>query len=378
MRTNPIIVIPSMHGVITGVISKKSLLYAISLLLLFTIFCAFHISSNTAPFSLSREIYSNGVAQGCYWLYTASDQTPLDKEKREERNCSKHFPDVIVMGAKKCGTTALRNFLTFHPQIATSKGEVHFFDNRYYLGMDWYLDQMPYSTPEQITLEKTPKYFVHPLSPRAIRKHLGPNVKFILILRDPIKRAVSDFVHVVTSKALQKPQALPLESSLTEEQKAVMQYVKKLSNRFTLPAKEGDTFEESVLYPNGSVNTRTSIVDTGIYVKHLKKWLEVFPSEQFLVLDGEEFVYNPLPTLQRVEEFLSLQKYFSHDTFYFDLEKSFFCLSRPIRSCMKPAKGRPHPYVSQDAMRTLRKFYYPYNLELVRIMKLNFSWLPSI
>ncbi len=385
-------------GIPTGITKRKSFIYLCVLLLLVTMVGMFHISSNIVPSGLLQNDRETGMEQGCYWLHTASDQKELSEEKLKERNCTKSFPDAIIIGTKKCGTTALRNFLTFHPQVATSKAELHFFEARYYLGMHWYLNQMPYATPDQITVEKTPRYFIHPLSPSTISTHLGPNVKFILILRDPVQRAISDFAHVFETKAtnlmkeenegekppelkslntLMKEVIVSLENTMTDEQRSIRNYVQQLENKYKFPSVIKDTFEETVLLPDGSINTKTAIVDTGIYSKYMKKWLAFFPPERFLVLDGEEFVYNPLPALQKVENYLNLSNFFTHDSFYFDMNKRFFCLAQPFRSCMNKAKGRPHPIVDEDVLGTLRAFYRPYNLELKRMLNLDFPWLSA-
>ncbi|XP_072030151.1 heparan sulfate glucosamine 3-O-sulfotransferase 1-like [Amphiura filiformis] len=346
-----------MHGITSvipaGILKSKSLLYLGTFLLFVTIIGVLHLSSNTTAFStFSIGSRGGGVEQGCYRYNTASDQILLPAEKLKERHCNQSFPDAIIIGTKKSGTTALRNFLTFHPQISTSKTEAHFFFFFYYLGMDWYFSLMPYATPDQIIVEKTPRYFVHPLSPRAIRTHLGQEKSsFILILRDPVQRAISDFTHVffttstkeeedqqtqfdLDTNALLRQTVDALQANLTDEQKAVQSYIKKLENQVMKPSWIADTFENTVLFRNGSVNSDNSIIDTGIYVKYMKKWLAVFPREQFLVIDGEEFVYNPLPSLQKVESFLNISNFFTHDTFYFDFGKKFFCLAQPFRSCM--------------------------------------------
>ena len=54
--------------------------------------------------------------------------------------------------------------------------EVHFFDRYYSHGKEWYREQMPLSTMAQITMEKTPGYFIHPMAPMRI-KAFDPKVK---------------------------------------------------------------------------------------------------------------------------------------------------------------------------------------------------------
>lgn len=72
------------------------------------------------------------------------------------------LPQCLIIGARKGGTRALIEFLSLHPSIKTKTHEVHFFDNNqlYSRGLGWYKSQMPFSLPWQITIEKTPAYFV--------------------------------------------------------------------------------------------------------------------------------------------------------------------------------------------------------------------------
>lgn len=54
--------------------------------------------------------------------------------------------------------------LYLHPRIQKAAGEVHFFDRdeNYWKGLEWYRKKMPHSFRGQITIEKSPSYFVTP------------------------------------------------------------------------------------------------------------------------------------------------------------------------------------------------------------------------
>ena len=76
-----------------------------------------------------------------------------------------------------------------------AKSEVHFFSryNNYRQGLDWYRRVMPYSRADQLTIEKTPAYFHSPSVPQRIHD-MNSSIKLVLLVRDPVKRAVSDFI----------------------------------------------------------------------------------------------------------------------------------------------------------------------------------------
>lgn len=104
----------------------------------------------------------------------------------------RRLPKAIIAGVKKGGTRALLAYLRLHPQVRSVGPEPHFFDRHYARGVEWYRNQMPLSAANQITIEKTPSYFVTKNVPERIFK-LNPQMKILIVLRDPVTRAISDF-----------------------------------------------------------------------------------------------------------------------------------------------------------------------------------------
>jgi [heparan sulfate]-glucosamine 3-sulfotransferase 5 len=83
---------------------------------------------------------------------------------------SRRLPQAIIVGVRKCGTRALLEMLALHPRVQKAAGEVHFFDrdDNYQRGLEWYRRKMPHSFRGQITIEKSPSYFVTPEVPRTV------------------------------------------------------------------------------------------------------------------------------------------------------------------------------------------------------------------
>lgn len=77
---------------------------------------------------------------------------------------SRRLPQCLIIGVRKCGTRALLEMLFLHPRVQKAAGEVHFFDrdDNYSRGLEWYRKKMPHSFPHQVTIEKSPSYFVTP------------------------------------------------------------------------------------------------------------------------------------------------------------------------------------------------------------------------
>ena len=99
---------------------------------------------------------------------------------------SQRLPSALIIGAAKCGTSALVEFLSVHPQVAATDREIDFFNNdiNYNKSIEWYREQMPVSNQHQITIEKTPAYLIDFKTPERVFK-LNPNMKLIVIVREP-------------------------------------------------------------------------------------------------------------------------------------------------------------------------------------------------
>ena len=112
------------------------------------------------------------------------------------------MPDFIIIGAARCGTTNLYRNLTQHPYIVPAfRKEVHFFDHtsNFKNGVAWYRAHFPlllYKHYKQVrkqdivTGEASPYYIFHPHAPKRAFE-IVPQVKLIVMLRNPVDRAYS-------------------------------------------------------------------------------------------------------------------------------------------------------------------------------------------
>lgn len=105
------------------------------------------------------------------------------------------YPDFIIIGVQKGGTTSLYKYLELHSLICPSlTKEVHFFNDRYNKKpLIWYKAFMPISlSKKQKVYEATPSYIFHPEVADRIYKRF-PKIKILIILRNPIERAYSHY-----------------------------------------------------------------------------------------------------------------------------------------------------------------------------------------
>ncbi|EPQ02144.1 Heparan sulfate glucosamine 3-O-sulfotransferase 3B1 [Myotis brandtii] len=256
---------------------------------------------------------------------------------------SKQLPQAIIIGVKKGGTRALLEFLRVHPDVRAVGAEPHFFDRSYDKGLAWYRDLMPRTLDGQITMEKTPSYFVTREAPARISA-MSKDTKLIVVVRDPVTRAISD-------------------------------YTQTLSKRPDIPTFESLTFKNR---STGLIDTSWSAIQIGIYAKHLEHWLRHFPLSQMLFVSGERLISDPAGELGRVQDFLGLKRIITDKHFYFNKTKGFPCLKKAEGSskphCLGKTKGRTHPDIDPEVVRRLREFYRPFNRKFYQMTGHDFGW----
>lgn len=96
--------------------------------------------------------------------------------KQNELQPNRRLPDALIIGVKKSGTRALLEFIRLHPDVRAAGCEVHFFDRHYGKGFHWYRNHMPSTIDGQITMEKTPSYFITRDVPQRVH-HMNPGTK---------------------------------------------------------------------------------------------------------------------------------------------------------------------------------------------------------
>lgn len=268
----------------------------------------------------------------------------LTDTKSSDSHQTKKLPNAIIIGVKKCGTRALLEFLRVHPDVRATGPEPHFFDKHYEEGLEWYRQKMPLSNDAQITIEKTPSYFVTKEVARRVL-NMSKDVKLIVVVRDPVTRAISDYAQVASKRKDLKP------------------------------------FEAMAFVDNSTtvVDTTWTVIKIGVYSKHMQKWLRYFPLEQFHFVSGENLIANPGEELEKVQQFLGLSTVVTNKNFVFNGSRGFPCIKKNLKSkrvhCLDGTKGRKHPHVNPIAIKRLRDFYRPFNAKFYQMVGKDFHWL---
>ena len=255
------------------------------------------------------------------------------------------LPQAIIVGVRKCGTRALLEFLSLHPDVCHAHGEMHFFnsESRYQLGLDWYRRQMPASRADQVTIEKTPGYFIARRAPDLIRG-MNDSIKLLLIVRDPVTRIISDYTQVFTNRMKRNDSYAAFEDLVIDSR-------------------------------TGDVSSLYKPVWISLYYVHYMHWLAAFNRSQIHVVDGDALIQDPISELRKAESFLGLRHVLSRDNFYFNETRGFFCLRKGANShCLHPSKGRTHPNIKPRVLHKLYRYFKPYNEKFFKISGQYFDW----
>ncbi|MDT9341225.1 tetratricopeptide repeat protein [Trichodesmium erythraeum 21-75] len=198
-------------------------------------------------------------------------------------------PSFVIIGTVKGGTSSLYNYLCHHPNVIPAlQKEINFFNNKFNQGIDWYLAHFP-QLPEQgkfITGEATPNYMYSDEIGKKLLDNF-PKIKIIAILRNPVDRTIS---HYYMAKRLGQE-----SKKFTEFVPQEMKFLRRLNNNYQNYQR---LIKEMSAYFRGS-----------LYIHFLKKWINLFPKEQLLILKSEDMYENPAGTTKKAFDFLGLPNY---------------------------------------------------------------------
>ena len=203
-----------------------------------------------------------------------------------------NLPNFLVIGAGKSGTTSLYEYLRQHPQIFMSPvKETNFFalegedispkhdpDQRFHYpwsvtNLSDYQRLFEDAKDSQAIGEISPMYLYSEKAARNIKHHI-PDIKLIVILRQPVDRLYSRFMH------------------LTREQRA--------------PSKDfADSLDRSTIWWK-----RNDLVREGFYYSHLSHYFNLFSENQIKIVLYEDFNFNTQLVMHELFEFIGVDPSF--------------------------------------------------------------------
>ncbi len=250
------------------------------------------------------------------------------------------LPDFLIIGAKKCGTTALYSYLTQHPLVAPAfKKEIYYFNAYIGRGRLWYRSFFPTvfekrSRKGLLTGEATPDYLFHPHTPQRVHDAV-PHARLIAILRNPVDRAYSFYNHNLRAGL----ERLSFEEAIGAEERRLTGEREKI---------DADTDHFSFAFMHHSYLLR------GLYAEQIEAWTAKFDESQLLVLATEDLYEQPEATLRRTFDFLGLE------------------YSAP--AAFKKLNAVPYPDMEPATRARLKEYFEPHNRRLAKLLGRDFSW----
>jgi hypothetical protein len=187
------------------------------------------------------------------------------------------LPNLVIIGAQKCGTTSLHYYLGLHPQVSMSKEkELDFFVGKHSWdrGLEWYKSN--FVGQAKIYGESSPSYTSYPLTisvPERMHS-LIPEARLIYTLRDPIDRIISQYLHTY---------------AIGREQRGLEEALSDLSNnRYVCKSK---------------------------YCMQLEQYLHYFSKSNILIITAEDLYRHRRRTLQEIFKFLEVDETFYSSKF---------------------------------------------------------------
>ena len=269
----------------------------------------------------------------------------LQQMFRQTTSSLRGLPDFVIIGAQKSGTSSLYRFVSKHPAIARAvKKEIHYFDTYHNLGKMWYRSKFPTNLSRRRHYKKTgqkllsgeasPTYLFFPTVPSRMKEIL-PDVKLIVILRNPADRAYSNYHHNVSTNN----ETLPFEKAIELEEERVA----------------GD--RELMIKDPGFVANyyrQYSYLARGAYADQLERWFKHYDRKQFLILATEDLRKNPQRILDQVFNFLEVPSFQIGDL-----------MDKNVRIYKK---------MSEDTRKFLVEYFKPHNERLYRMLQCSFDW----
>ena len=242
--------------------------------------------------------------------------------RRSIRNLTgrwRKLPDFIIIGAQKSGTSSLYYYLRQHPSFSLStQKEIHYFDRNLHRGLSWYKAFFPLKTSKKKTGEASPYYLFSESAPQELYK-VKPDVKLIVLLRNPIDRAYSQY-HM-TARQVGSP--------------------------------DYPDFEQAI-GPDSTLEAERHFLSRGRYAEYIKHWLRYFDREQFLFIKSEDFFTDTRTVLRKIYNWLEVEEIFPRDI-----------VGREVGS---------YPHMSTQTKAVLEDYYRIPNQELIALLGTEFRW----
>lgn len=240
------------------------------------------------------------------------------------------FPDFLIIGAQKSGTSFLYSMLSQHPHVdPAARKEINYFNDYFQSGPGWYASHFPAPSRgegyDTITGEASPHYLSHEDAAGRVAEAV-PGARLILLLRNPVDRTYSHY----QARRRRGGEVLSFEDAIEADMR---------------------------LMQKGEIQRRTSYLGRSIYVDQIQRWRKFFGEDQMLIIQSEDFFARTPEVLERVVAFLGLPPW------KFELSST--------RGRNKGSYDEP---MSPGIRRRLEEYFEPHNRRLYEYLGVDFGW----
>lgn len=259
----------------------------------------------------------------------------------------RQLPSFILVGAQRAGTTSFFRALQSHPLIHSAnfhKG-VNYFDVNYRKGPDWYAGHFPTAAHlrwrtrdvagDPNTFEASGYYMFHPRAAERMAQDL-PDVRILMMLRDPVERAYSAWKHELARGF----ETETFERALELEEGRLAGEVERMC---------ADDDYQSAAHRHQAYRLR------GQYADQLTRLQDYFPTDRIHVIESEAFFEQPERTYAGVLDFLGLP--------------------RVMPQRFDRWNGRPSSPMGDDTREELRRHFEPHDGTLAALLGRDPAWL---
>ena len=269
-------------------------------------------------------------------------------------------PSAICIGAQKAGTTALYRYLSCHSSVAPSKiKEIDFFNynSHFSRGISFYHSHFPRRTPAnsgKLTFDISPSYLGVAAERAAKRIYdYNPNIRLIILLRNPIKRAYSAWqmyrkMYVSNHDWFYEWWVRRCDSTIQRD------FLRR-------PSYFGQSFRKDIAEEIEAIECgriiEMPILLLGMYHRHIKYYCDRFSQDQILVVSSEDLKQDTKGQLRRIEAFVGLEPH--------------SWTQEELRPCFV---GTYEDSISRNDYMLLKSFYREQNLALFDLLQKEFTW----
>jgi len=234
-----------------------------------------------------------------------------------------------------------------HPDVSkTDDKELHYFDRDDITEKEYLLQ---FDDHNKLTIEATPDYFHTNKAIKEISSQI-PNVKIIVLLRNPVERAWSHYIKTVCGIQSIHGQYLSFREAFLRE---VGYFV---VNDWTL----------------GNPNfVSKSFFAKGIYYRYLSEWLNRFPYNNILIINFDEFVNNTDSTYNETLKFLGLKE---HSLKNYKIHSGYGDKHREKHNYLMAGVPKHLKTKNPDTMKLIGGFYQQFNKRLYEMIGADLTW----